>query len=45
MGAARAGGCHRGNSVWRRLGGRHDACTDEGCLMLAFFLKPNPFVD
>ena len=31
--------------VWRRSGSRHDAWTDEGCLMLAFFLKPNTFFD
>lgn len=28
-----------------RAGSRHDAWTDEGCLMLAFFLKPNTFFD
>jgi hypothetical protein len=26
-------------------GSRHDAWTDEGYLMLAFFLKPNTFFD
>jgi hypothetical protein len=32
------GVCRAGNYVWRRQGSRHDAWTDEGCLMLAFFL-------
>jgi anti-sigma factor ChrR (cupin superfamily) len=39
------GVCRAGNYVWRRAGSRHDAWTDEGCLMLAFFLKPNTFFD
>jgi anti-sigma factor ChrR (cupin superfamily) len=39
------GVCTAGNFVWRRKGSRHDAWTDEGCLMLAFFLKPNMFLD
>ena len=39
------GVCRAGNYVWRRQGSRHDAWTDEGCLMLAFFLKPNTFLD
>ena len=39
------GVCRAGNYVWRRSGSRHDAWTDEGCLMLAFFLKPNTFFD
>ena len=40
-----AGTCTAGNYVWRRAGSRHDAWTDEGCLMLAVFLKPNKFFD
>ena len=39
------GVCTAGNYVWRRAGSRHDAWTDEGCLVLAFFLKPNTFFD
>ena len=39
------GVCTAGNYVWRRAGSRHDAWTDEGCLLLAFFLKPNLFFD
>ena len=39
------GTCTAGNYVWRRAGSRHDAWTDEGCLMLAVFLKPNKFFD
>jgi anti-sigma factor ChrR (cupin superfamily) len=40
-----AGTCTAGNYVWRRTGSRHEAWTDEGCLMLAVFLKPNKFFD
>jgi anti-sigma factor ChrR (cupin superfamily) len=40
-----AGTATAGNYVWRRAGSRHDAWTDEGCLVLAFFLKPNTFFD
>ncbi|MPZ35442.1 MAG: hypothetical protein GEV13_31490 [Rhodospirillales bacterium] len=43
--ADHVGVCTAGNYVWRRPGSRHDAWTDEGCLMLAFFLKPNTFFD
>jgi anti-sigma factor ChrR (cupin superfamily) len=39
------GVCTAGNYVWRRPGSRHDAWTDEGCVVLAFFLKPNTFFD
>jgi anti-sigma factor ChrR (cupin superfamily) len=39
------GTCTAGNYVWRKPGSRHDAWTDEGCLMLAFFIKPNTFFD
>ena len=34
-----------GNYVWRRAGSRHEAWSDEGCLTLAVFLKPNKFFD
>ena len=40
-----AGVCRAGQYVWRSAGSRHDAWTDEGCLVLAFFLKPNTFFD
>ncbi len=43
--ADHAGVCRAGNYVWRRPGSRHDAWTDEGCLVLAFFLQPNIFFD
>ena len=43
--ADRDGVCRAGEYVWRRQGSRHDAWSDEGCLMLAFFLKPNTFFD
>jgi len=43
--ADHAGVCRAGQYVWRREGSRHDAWTDEGCLMLAVFLKPNTFFD
>jgi hypothetical protein len=39
------GTCTAGNYVWRRAGSRHEAWTEEGCLMLAVFLKPNTFFD
>jgi anti-sigma factor ChrR (cupin superfamily) len=39
------GTCRAGQYVWRRKGSRHDAWTDEGALMLAFFLRPNTFFD
>ena len=39
------GVCGPGQYVWRRAGSRHEAWTDEGCLMLAVFLKPNSFFD
>jgi len=34
-----------GNYVWRRAGSRHDAWSDEGCVTLAIFQKPNTFFD
>ena len=40
-----AGTCTAGNYVWRKAGSRHEAWTDEGCLVLAVFLKPNIFFD
>jgi len=43
--ADHAGVCRAGQYVWRRAGSRHGAWTDEGCLVLAFFLKPNTFFD
>jgi anti-sigma factor ChrR (cupin superfamily) len=39
------GVCRAGQYVWRRKSSRHEAWTDEGCLMLAFFLRPNTFLD
>jgi anti-sigma factor ChrR (cupin superfamily) len=39
------GRCTAGNYVWRPMGSRHEAWTNEGCLMLAVFLKPNRFFD
>ena len=39
------GVCRAGEYVWRRAGSRHAAWTDEGCLVLAIFLKPNKFFD
>jgi anti-sigma factor ChrR (cupin superfamily) len=34
-----------GNFVWRPTGNRHDAWSPGGALVLAFFLKPNKFLD
>lgn len=39
------GVCTAGNYVWRPAGSRHEAWTDEGALVLAFFLSPNRFFD
>lgn len=43
--ADHGGVCRAGQYVWRRKGSQHEAWTDEGCLMLAFFLGPNTFFD
>jgi len=34
-----------GNFVWRPSGSRHEAHAPDGCLLLAFFIKPNIFID
>ncbi len=39
------GVCRAGDYVWRPAGSRHEAWSEEGCLLLAFFLKPNRFLD
>jgi anti-sigma factor ChrR (cupin superfamily) len=39
------GVCRAGQFVWRPAGSRHTARSVDGCLMLAFFLKPNKFFD
>ena len=39
------GVCTAGNYVWRPPGSRHEAWSDEGALLLAFFLSPNRFFD
>ncbi len=39
------GVCRKGDYVWRPAGSRHEAWSEEGCLLLAFFLKPNRFLD
>ena len=41
----RDGTCRAGQYVLRRAGSRHEAWTDEGCLVLAVFLRPNKFFD
>jgi anti-sigma factor ChrR (cupin superfamily) len=33
-----------GNFVWRPQGNRHAPWSREGCLLIAFFLKPNRFL-
>ncbi len=35
------GECTAGNFVWREAGSRHQAHTPEGCLFIAFFMKPS----
>ncbi|MCS7268614.1 MAG: cupin domain-containing protein [Geminicoccaceae bacterium] len=37
--------CRAGDYVWRPAGSRHEAWSEEGCVLLAFFLKPNRFLD
>ncbi|MBV8393315.1 MAG: cupin domain-containing protein [Alphaproteobacteria bacterium] len=39
------GTCKAGDYVWRRGGSVHEAWSDEGCLMIGIFLKPNKFFD
>lgn len=34
-----------GNFVWRPAGNRHDVTSRDGCLLIAFFLKPNRFLE
>lgn len=33
-----------GQFVWRPQGNIHEVWSDEGCLLIAFFLKPNRFL-
>lgn len=33
-----------GNFVWRPSGNRHEVTSPNGCLLVAFFLKPNKFL-
>ena len=39
------GEARAGDYVWRPKGSRHIARSPEGALMLAFFLKPNNFLE
>ena len=34
-----------GNFVWRPQGNKHAPWSTEGCLLIAFFLKPNKFIE
>lgn len=34
-----------GNYVWRPAGSIHSAKSEEGCVLLSIFLKPNRFLD
>ena len=34
-----------GDFVWRPKGNKHAPWSTEGCLLIAFFLKPNKFVE
>ena len=40
-----AGVVSAGNFVWRPAGSRHEAWSQDGALLLAFFLSPNRFFD
>ena len=33
-----------GDFIWRPAGSRHEARSPNGCLILGFFLTPNPFL-
>jgi quercetin dioxygenase-like cupin family protein len=35
--------CHAGQFVWRQPGSLHETRSDEGCLLLAIYRKPNIF--
>ena len=35
--------CRAGQFVWRQPGSMHETRTDEGCLLLAIYRKPNIF--
>ena len=37
------GVAREGDFVWRPAGNRHAAWSEEGCIALSFFLKPNKF--
>lgn len=37
------GVCRAGQYVWRRPGSMHETRSDEGCLLLAIYRKPNIF--
>jgi anti-sigma factor ChrR (cupin superfamily) len=37
------GTCRAGQFVWRRPGSLHETRSDEGCLLLAVYRKPNVF--
>ena len=39
------GECKSGHFAWRPAGSQHDAWSKEGCLVLAFLLKPNKFLE
>ena len=38
------GVCRAGDFVWRPAGSRHVARAPQGCVVLAFFLRPNTFL-
>jgi len=37
--------CHAGEYVWRKPGSKHETHSDEGCVILAVYRKPNLFRD
>ncbi len=37
--------CHAGQYVYRHAGSMHETKSDEGCLLLAVYRKPNVFVN
>ena len=39
------GVCRKGQFAWRPAGSKHDAWTEEGCLIYATFQNPNRFLE
>ena len=42
--ADQEGVARAGDFIWRPAGSRHEAFTEDGCVILGFFMKPNKFL-